>query len=554
MGVPVNFALAAADVSPHLINILIVDDEPKNLAVLEAVLDDPGYRLVRAASADQALLALVAQEFAVLILDIRMPEMNGLELAQMIKDRKRTSRVPIIFLTAYLDEDQHVLDGYDSGAVDVLHKPVNSAILRSKVAVFADLHRKTRELELANCALQLEVQQRRDAEQKLVEFNQTLEQRVVARTHELNEADRRKNVFLATLAHELRNPLAPIRTAAQLLESPVLGTEGVERCRAIIARQVAHMAVLLDDLLDIARFTSGELTLRKTRVALRHLLDTAVETAQPLIDGAHHRLRVHTPAADIMLEVDAVRFSQIIGNLLANAAKYMDDGGLITLDVRIDGSGFEVIVRDEGIGFPAEMRDRIFDMFVQAESAKERALGGLGIGLALVKALVQLHGGTITADSAGRNQGSTFTVKLPRATVIEDEPAAAQCRTHEAPSAGSRRILIADDNEDGANALGMLLELSGHEVHVVYSGTDALASAERVRPDVAVLDIGMPGMDGYDVAGRIRAASWGRRMQLIAVTGWGQRSDQDKARQAGFDHHLTKPMDPVMLENLLGRK
>ena len=220
----------------------------------------PEYRLVRAESADQALLALVAEEFALLILDIRMPNMSGLQLAQMIKERKKTANVPIIFLTAYYNEDQHVIDGYNSGAVDYLHKPVNASVLRSKVSVFADLYRKSRELESANRSLLAEVQQRRVAEQQLVELNQTLEQRVAERTQALQEADARKNVFLATLAHELRNPLAPIRTAARLLESPYMSHLELQRSRAIIARQVTHMATLLDDLLDMSRFSSGEIS------------------------------------------------------------------------------------------------------------------------------------------------------------------------------------------------------------------------------------------------------------------------------------------------------
>jgi signal transduction histidine kinase len=382
------------------INVLIVDDEPKNLAVLEAVLDDPAYRLVRASTADQALLALIADEFAVLILDIRLPGMNGLELAQMIKNRKKTASVPIIFLTAYYNEDQHVLEGYDSGAVDYLTKPVNAPVLRSKVAVFAEMHRKNRELAAANSSLLAEVTQRRLAEQKLLEFNQTLEQRVVERTRALQEADRRKNVFLATLAHELRNPLAPIRTAAQLLESRSLKRTDMLRCRSIIARQVTHMAALLDDLLDIARLTNGELVLKKQSVPLQQLLDVAVETAEPLINEKQHRLRVEMPALPLVLDVDPVRFSQVVSNLLTNAAKYTDPQGQIHLTCTLDEKSVVVSVRDTGIGLPEQMYAKVFDMFVQAEAAKERAEGGLGIGLALVKALVDLHGGRIDVQSA----------------------------------------------------------------------------------------------------------------------------------------------------------
>jgi signal transduction histidine kinase len=532
------------------INILIVDDEPKNLAVLETVLDNPDYRLVRADSADQALLALVAEEFALLILDIRMPGMNGLQLAQMIKERKKTASVPIIFLTAYYNEDQHAIDGYESGAVDYLHKPVNASVLRSKVAVFADLYRKSRELEFVNRSLLAEVQQRRVAEQQLLEFNQTLEQRVAERTQALYEADRRKNVFLATLAHELRNPLAPIRTAARLLESPDMSHVELQRSRAIIARQVTHMATLLDDLLDMSRFSSGEISLRRADISLQQVLEAAIETAQPLIDAKNHRLQIEIPSSLVILHVDPIRLSQVVSNLLTNAAKYMDPGGQIILGCQVKADSLELYVRDTGIGLEPEMRAKIFDIFVQAETAKERAQGGLGIGLALVKALVKLHGGEVEVHSGGRNQGCQFTVKLPHSVVVEPHEASYKATYAEERRGPTRRILIADDNQDAAEALGMLLKMANHDVHVAGDGAAALAVAERVRPDVAVLDIGMPGLTGYEVAERIRAEDWGRGMLLIAVTGWGQKSDKEKAQTAGFDHHLTKPMDPTELEQL----
>jgi signal transduction histidine kinase len=532
------------------INVLIVDDEPKNLAVLETVLDNPDYRLVRADSADQALLALVTEEFALLILDIRMPGMDGLQLAQMIKERKKTASVPIIFLTAYYNEDQHAINGYDSGAVDYLHKPVNASVLRSKVAVFVDLYRKSRELEFVNRSLVAEVQQRRLAEQQLLELNQTLEQRVAERTQALHEADRRKNVFLATLAHELRNPLAPIRTAARLLESPYMSHVELQRSRAIIARQVTHMATLLDDLLDMSRFSSGEISLRKLDVWLQQVLDAAIETAQPLIDAKEHRLQIEVPSSPVLLHVDPIRLSQVVSNLLTNAAKYMDPGGEIVLGCCVEAASLNIFVRDTGIGLEPEMCTKIFDVFVQAEPAKERAQGGLGIGLALVKALVELHGGAVDVHSDGRDKGCQFTVRLPRSIVVEPHEEPCKPPDAEALRGPARRILIADDNQDAAEALGMLLQISNHDVHVAGDGAAALELAERVRPDVAVLDIGMPGLTGYEVAEQIRAKAWGRAMILIAVTGWGQKSDKEKAQRAGFDHHLTKPMDPTELEKL----
>lgn len=371
----------------------------------------------------------------------------------------------------------------------------------------------------------------------------------------LREADHRKNVFLATLSHELRNPLAPIRTAALLLDSPQASQADLKRCQSIISRQVAHMASLLDDLLDVSRLTRGELTLKKAYVPLRQLLDAAVETAQPLIDAKRHRLRVEVPPEPLTLEVDPVRLTQVVSNLLTNAAKYTSSGGEIALECRLEAETLLILVRDTGIGMSPEMYSEIFKMFIQIEPATERAEGGLGIGLALVKALVELHGGRITVHSAGRDRGSTFTVILPRSVIAAEPsrplPASASESAHER---SPRRVLVADDNADGADVLATLLQLSGHEVHVARDGAEAFELAARLRPDVALLDIGMPRLSGYEVAARIRNEAWGGPMILIAVTGWGQEEDKRKAEAAGFDHHLTKPMDPAELESVLASR
>jgi PAS domain S-box-containing protein len=365
----------------------------------------------------------------------------------------------------------------------------------------------------------------------------------------LRDADRRKNVFLATLSHELRNPLAPIRTAARLLESAVVSQADLKRCRSIISRQVAQMASLLDDLLDVSRFTRGELTLKKSYVPLQQVLDAAFEAVQPLINAKQHRLQLELLPSPPTLEVDPVRLTQVISNLLTNAAKYTDPGGEITLGCRVETDTLVIFVRDNGIGLAPEMFSRVFDMFVQVEPTKERSEGGLGIGLALVKALVELHGGTIEVHSAGPEQGTTFTVKLPRSVIVAG-PAhmiASDRGTHDGPA---RCVLIADDNPDGAEILAMLLQTSGHTVHVANDGAAAFELAARVRPDIAVLDIGMPGLSGYEVAKRIRCEAWGARMTLIAVTGWGQEEDKREALAVGFDYHVTKPMDPAYLESI----
>ncbi|MGH8327306.1 MAG: ATP-binding protein, partial [Steroidobacteraceae bacterium] len=367
----------------------------------------------------------------------------------------------------------------------------------------------------------------------------------------LEEADRRKNVFLATLSHELRNPLAPIRTAARLLESRDLSQENLKRCRTIIARQVGQLGSLLDDLLDVSRLTRGELTLKRSTVPLRQVLDAAVEAAQPLIGARHHRLELDFPPLMPRIVADSVRLTQVVSNLLTNAAKYTPEGGAIVLGFRLEPEALELFVRDNGIGLAPQQQEQIFEMFVRAEPAAERTDGGLGIGLALVKALVELHDGRVGVQSAGRDAGSTFTVTLPKSIVAASEAAPRDQAAADAPPARLHRVLVADDNADGADVLATLLQLAGHEVHVAHDGLEALEIAARVRPDVALLDIGMPGMSGYDLAARIRSEPWGGGMLLVAVTGWGQEDDKRKAKEAGFDHHLTKPMDPTLLEAIL---
>ena len=370
----------------------------------------------------------------------------------------------------------------------------------------------------------------------------------------LREADLRKDVFLATLSHELRNPLAPIRTAARLLDSPHLDPCDLSRAKTIISRQVVHMSSLLDDLLDVSRITRGVLLLKKQYVPLRGLLDAAVETAQPLIDARGHRLMLDLSGQPLLLEVDPVRITQVVSNLLTNAAKYTNERGRIVLESRLESQAVIISVRDNGIGLAAEMTTRVFEMFTQVEADSERSEGGLGIGLALVKGLVELHGGRIEARSAGIGQGCEFIISLPRSLIVHRQadlqpvPARSQSGAR-AP----RRVLVADDNRDGAETLAMMLKLSGHEVHIAHSGADALEVASRLRPAISILDIGMPGLTGYEVARRIRREAWGARMVLVAVTGWGQEEDKRRAQAAGFDHHLTKPMDLAVLEEILGR-
>jgi PAS domain S-box-containing protein len=367
----------------------------------------------------------------------------------------------------------------------------------------------------------------------------------------LRDADRRKDEFLATLAHELRNPLAPIRHAVRLLEVTSIDERQRQWAREIISRQVQRMALLLDDLLDVSRITRGRLELRKDYVDLAALVAAAVETARPLIDSKRHELKIVLPPESVQLEGDPLRLSQALSNLLTNAAKYTDTGGVISLVVTV-GDEIRIAVQDSGIGLSAAAIPHVFEMFSQVDSAIDRAEGGLGIGLALVKGLVGLHGGTIEVTSAGLGCGSEFTIRLPATLLVSaPRPPGHEVRMVAATAVAGCKVLVADDNRDAADTLALLLESRGYEVVVAYSGVQALEVGRRHRPRAAILDIGMPELNGYETARRIRQEAWGRHALLLAVTGWGQENDKEQTRAAGFDHHLTKPVDPRSVEQLL---
>ena len=378
----------------------------------------------------------------------------------------------------------------------------------------------------------------------------------------LVEADRRKDEFLAVLAHELRNPLAPIRYAVAMARKEDRDEAERLQAQAIIERQVKHMSRLLDDLLDVSRITRGKLVLRRSAVDLASVIAAAQEPARPLIEERRHTLVVKLPQEPIRLVSDPVRLAQVLANLLINAAKYTDSGGRIELEASRSGGALVVAVRDNGIGISAEMMPRVFTLFAQASPALERSEGGLGIGLALVRGLVELHGGTVSVHSAGIGKGSEFVVRLPIGQIetegnnagdVGDAAHAEHARGSERSAAKPLRLLVADDNRDSAATCAALLEASGHEVSVAHSGREAFDLACRLKPDALLLDIGMPELNGYQLAQRIRATGWGRRVMLIAITGWGQEEDKRRALMAGFDEHLTKPFDPCGLEMLLRR-
>jgi PAS domain S-box-containing protein len=367
----------------------------------------------------------------------------------------------------------------------------------------------------------------------------------------LRDADRRKDEFLAMLSHELRNPLNPIRNAAAILH---LGPEASEVSWAaeVIERQSQQLSRLLEDLMDAARITQGRLEMRKQRVALSAIVETALETTRGLFATNKQRLDVDLPVEQVYVEADPARIAQVIGNLLSNAAKYTPAGGRIVLSVAREGERVVVSVKDNGAGIAAGDLPHIFELFMQSKTNAPHAAGGLGIGLALVRSLVQMHGGTVEARSEGPGKGAEFIVTLP---VMADTRAAAAGQAAQRLAASSRRlrVLVADDVQDSADSLARLLRALKHEVHIASDGTQALEVARRIHPDAAILDIGMPGLTGYEVATRIRRQEWGKRMMLIALTGWGQRSDVSKSQEAGFDHHMTKPADADLLANYLSR-
>jgi signal transduction histidine kinase len=559
------------------VNILLVDDQPARLLTYQSVLSELGQNLVCAHSGLEALDKLMREEFAVVLLDVSMPGMDGFEAARLIHEHPRFEKTPIIFVTGVHVTDLDRLKGYKVGAVDYVSIPVVPEILRSKVAVLVELYCKRRELrELnrnleqanqrlaeANTTLQAEktrelealnaTLQRANAE--LERANRSLQSEVAERARAeqaLKEADRHKDEFLAMLAHELRNPLAPILNAVQLMRMRPVTDPQLNWSRDVIERQLSHLTRLVDDLLDVARITRGKINLSREPIELGTLIARAVEIVQPLIQERGHQFTSEIPDGTLKVDADPLRLTQAFGNVLGNAAKYTERGGRISLGVCRQGAEVEIRVRDNGIGIPAEVLPRIFDLFTQLDRRSDHPHSGLGIGLALVRRLLQMHGGTIAAHSEGAGLGSEFVIRLPllleatqsvdgRATATED---AAPVR---------RRILVADDNADALQTLATVLELGGHEVFSATNGSLALESAERHLPEVALLDIGMPLLDGYEVARRIRAQAWGKRIILVALTGWGQDSDRRRSREAGFDSHLVKPLDLAKLTQLLSR-
>ena len=471
----------------------------------------------------EALQAARRRAPELVLTDVMMPRLDGFGLLRELRSDPALCDTPVIMISARAGEEARI-EGVQAGVDDYLIKPFSARELLARVEAHARMARMRREAREA-----------------------------IARSEEaLREADRRKDDFLATLSHELRNPLAPIRSGLHVLRLAGADAETRRRALGMMERQVTQMVRLVDDLLEVSRITRGTIELRKQTVDLAEVVRAALESSAPAMDAARLRLIVDLPPEPLMLRADAVRLSQVLVNLLHNASKYTDEGGEIRLVARAEGAMARVSVRDTGIGIHGDLLPRVFDPFVQGEDSFQRGRTGLGIGLTLVRRLVELHGGSVEAGSQGPGRGAEFTVLLP---LCGDGRHGAEAPRLPDPPAGAGpplRILVVDDSRDAADSLVMMLGMMGHDLRTTYDGRQAIGLAEHFRPDLVLLDIGMPEMSGHDVARRIRKEPWGRAMVLVALTGWGQEDDRRRSREAGFDTHLVKPVDPADLVRMIG--
>ena len=518
-------------------DILVVDDNDTNLIAIEAALQPLHRTLVLARSGVEALGRLLEQDFALIILDVAMPGMDGFETARLVRSRARNRATPIIFITGLAWQDDEIIKGYELGAFDFLMKPIRAEVLRAKASVFLELQDRT--LELHAKAEELRLAQARAHERELAMQRERFEAEVLERQMaQLAETDRRKDEFLAILAHELRNPLQPLQTAIELIEHepdrPV-----PERVRGIIQRQVHHINRLVDDLLDVARFQSGKLELRREPVSLDVVVEEALTGSRSAADARRHTVTCGGPTPAPVVYGDPVRLLQVITNLLSNAIKYTDPGGAIHITWGIDGGAAFARVADNGRGIASDLLPRVFDMFVQERTTPDGA-GGLGLGLGLAKRIVELHHGTLHAHSDGPGAGASFEVRLP----LPDESALASIAPDGAstvPVLRPLRAVVVDDAADLRELVADLLRMKGHAVMTVEDGAKAVALIRTERPDVALIDIGLPEMDGYEVARVLRRELAPGQLRLIAMTGYGQAADRSAAMNAGFDAHIVKP-------------
>lgn len=545
------------------ISILLVDDEPRNLQVLTAILESPDYDLVKATSADEALLALMSKDFAAIVLDVRMPNLDGIELAHLIKQRKKTQHIPIVFLTAYEQEEEQIVIGYGAGAVDYITKPVNPAILRSKIGVLIELFKKSTALAEANFALITEIGERQKAEEALRKANtelatknaELLQQaddrarriRAEAAQAEAEAANRAKDNFLAMLSHELRTPLSPVLHAVSLLEEETGCTPAMREVISTIRRNVQLEARLIDDLLDLSKIRNAKLQLHLEPVDVHDLLHRTLEICKTDISTNRLRVTLNLNARETQLKADPARIQQIFWNLITNAIKYTSTGGHLTLTTSNEGEMFQFQISDSGIGIETGRITRIFDAF---EQVHENRSSGLGLGLAICRALIELHGGSIEAHSEGKDRGATFVVKLPVGVELPMSPK----RDYPVETGAIRlplKLLLVEDHADTTSTLARLLRRRGYELQTATNVTEALRLSSDYEFDVLVSDIGLPDGSGLDLMRELTRQSNNRPVHGIALSGFGMQQDLDRSRDAGFFRHFTKPVDISQLHSAL---
>jgi len=523
--------------------ILVVNDDAASLLALTSLLDqwalDTGYTVLSARSGQEALRQVLLHDFAVIILDVNMPGMDGFETAEAIHQRARSADIPIIFVTAFLADEIDRLKAYQRGAADFLFTPVIPQILHAKVSVFVALANKNEQLR----------RQTEDLSQRTLELTATNEH-LMREIEDRQAAERKshaKDEFLAMLGHELRNPLSAISSAAALIDMPGAGPDAASRARQIIGRQSQHLSRIVDDLLDLSRAMSGKILLARRPVDMASLVGACLDTFRATGRTAGYRMDVDL--APNWVDGDPTRLEQIATNLIDNALKYTPAGG--SIDITIGAEDDEVLLKvsDTGVGIGPELLPHVFDVFVQGTISLDRAQGGLGIGLSLVRRLVELHGGSVSATSAGGGAGSVFTIRLPRA---EAPQASVPATAAPEPASAKPAVLLIEDNEDGREMMATMLDVYGYPVLQSADGLDGVAQALAQLPKVALVDIGLPGIDGYEVARRLRADPQTRAMRLIALTGYGLAEDQRRVLEAGFDMHLVKPVDIAQLLGALG--
>jgi len=527
--------------NPDNAAVLLVDDDARNLMALESLLEGHDYRIVKAQTSDQALLALMSEEFAAIVLDVQMPDVDGIELARLIKQRKRTQHIPILFLTAHYREDQHIMLAYGAGAVDYLTKPINPAVLRSKLSVFVDLFRKTRALAALNDKLEAQnLSLQREAEERSRRIRAEQER---AQAEEANAA---KDRFLAVLSHELRTPLTPIVYAVALLENDPDCPPHLRSALDTIHRNVRMEVRLIDDLLDLARVRNGKLHLEPQSVDVHTTLREAIKVC--LAEAEHRRisLKEELKAESSQLEGDPARLQQIFWNLISNAVKFTPEQGSISIRSFNENSRIVIEISDTGPGIAKDKLVQIFDAFEQGSSHGSM---GMGLGLSICKALVELHGGSISASSPGLGMGSCFRVELPFQNLA---PSPVEPAENEIPREAALRILVAEDHSDTAECLRLLLTMNGHQVRVANCVAQALNIAEEYEFDVLISDIGLPDGRGTELLTRLRETRQ-QDISAIAMTGFGMDRDLEESRLAGFTAHLTKPVEYSALEQVLVR-